>query len=174
MTCAACGAGVRVAPGATSAVCAFCGNQQLVHPSIPVAHQVGQIGESVGNVDRSTAKLAAELALPRLQAEREQCQARYDYLKARESDPALPWYVVTVIGSLGVGAIVAVLFSWIHEGLGVVMFFVATVAGLSQIVRVRRHFERVGRKPNPELVAARARLKSLDKRIVENYRVADS
>jgi DNA-directed RNA polymerase subunit RPC12/RpoP len=174
IACAACGAGVVLSSGATTVVCTFCGNQQLVHPSIPVAHQVGQIGDSVGNVDRSTARLAAEMALPRLQLERQQCQARYDYLHVRQGDPALPWYVLTLVGSVAVSLFLAVTFSRIHELLGVVVFIVAMGAGIYLLVRVRRHFKRIGRTPDPELVALLAQLKSLDERIADNYRIANS
>ena len=174
LKCAACGAGVNVAPGSATAVCAFCGNHQLVHPSIPAAHQVGQIGNSVGNVDRSTARLAAEMALPRLYGERQQCQAYYNQLYGRRHATMTQWDAPILIGTIVASVVLAALFLLVHKLLALLVLFAGLGAGFYLLYRVKQHYGRVGTKVDPELMAILARVQMLDARIAENYRIANS
>ena len=174
LKCAACGAGVSVAPGSATAVCAFCGNHQLVHPSIPVAHQVGQIGNSVGNVDRSTARLAAEMALPRLYAERQQCQAYYNQLFGRRHSTITQWDAMILIGTIVLSGILMLVFMLVHPLLGVLVLLAGMGAGFYLLSRVKQHYRRVGTPVDPEMKAVLAHMQALDARIAENYRTANS
>lgn len=182
--CTSCGAPIEIAPSSVAVRCDHCGSHQAVNPEISTAHHVEQIDRSVGNVDRATARLAAEIALPRLHAERVQadqlCASLELKQRQRKTNEQLgvfgPVVLVSIFLPLGVGFVAEQLgvARDVVSGIVLVGFLVMGVLGSYVGRNVLRNVSREGSEQSAELDAARERLRAIDRRIAENYELANS
>lgn len=179
--CSSCGAGVTVLPGASFATCHYCGQQTAVPPQIPAAHHldrmagaVGQMQGGMSSVERNTARMAAEMALPRLMAERQSLGHRWGYLTAETGSSKRLEDVFWMFGGIIGFTILTVMGFRIHFAVGC-FFSVGVVAGpIAGMVWTHMRYRRNGGPHGPELRALEAHIRHLDTRIAEAYRTANS
>ena len=173
--CSACGAAVPIPPGAKSVHCTYCGNVQVVNPSIPIAHQVDQIGQAVANVDRYAQRVAAELAIPRLTAERNHLAHQIQSLMAQNATAA--YHNQLIIGfAIGISGLFlsTVVSTKVHPLLGGLLLLIAVASTIGGVVFYRNNVRRTGGKYAPHLAAAHQQLQRVELQLSDAYRRVSS
>lgn len=171
--------------------CGYCGTQQIVERGGGII-RLRAISEGIRLVQRGTDKTAAELALKRLPIELENLKAekigtrfRYNELIKKRSNYLLgltvgTFFCVLLLGNKVLSGIFGTFLN--HDVAGTTAFMVGLLLSIAVGVAIRHYLvkndlfgiSKLEKQKSDELAGSNVHMQALEKKIRENYEVANS